>query len=260
MQPWWDKIRPFVLSFGMHAAVLLLLVADFSQRPAASAHAGRGRLIHASLVAWPAASFGAVGAQVSQSHPVTAPAVPTPRSAAEQQPAKAVPKPQKVASSAQASDTKPSHAASQPVQDAAPANVSLDPDPDDPYAQMRRERAEAERRYQLQQQAMKQIEDANAQQGQSAAPDASAALPFGGQDSDQGGANTFLAGLQFNAGSTATLAQGQPWTQCEADATTPRNGDADTLAWIECLLDPWQTAPEAPDPKGSISWPVRLSE
>lgn len=262
MESCWNRIRPFVLSFGMHAAVLLLLVADFSQRPVAHAHAERGTLINASLVAWPPVASGVAGARPPELH-----AAPTPQTAAVKPPAKAAPKPQKATPSEQASAAKQEQPATQQTQDVASANVALNPDQDDPYAQMRRERAEAERRYQMQQEALRRIADAHAQQAQASVPtptaatDASAAstsLPFGSMDSDQGGANAFLAGLQFNAGGAAMLAQGQPWAQCQADAATAGNDGADALAWMDCLLDPWQTAPEGPDPKGATSWPIRL--
>jgi len=250
----WDKTRPFVLSVGGHVLLLALLYVSFlreSQPPPGRAGASA---VEATLVS---ASLQAEIDQAESPPPPQPPLQPEPPSvtspAPSEKPADVRPDavqraPKQVGArhQPQESDAVPKPALieppSQPQQDVAnsPGVAQEEPDASDPYAEMRRQRAEAERRHQLEEQAITQAA-ARAQNAQANGQ------PTAGAPAQQmvghGGMDQLLGVLPDHSGNLFAM-DGYPTAddvlrpqRCQPAAFQQRGGNAITTDWIECLFD-----------------------
>jgi len=229
------KARPFVWSLGGHAVLFALLVAGSARHRGSEgggAEAGRSlRFVEATLASSEAEQPKVVPESPSQATPFAAQAPATSTSEDERtaadhpvsQPPSAGPRP----SVADARPmTPPSATRSESAAGLAAGSGESSPDPDaDPYAEMRRQRAEAERTYQLQQ--------AAARGGQALGAQTSGAAPADGTKPVAPPAGVDFPPLSTSPYSTdAALFASDAACDAARTGTTP----AASTAWMDCLF------------------------
>ena len=252
----WDKTRPFVLAIGLHALVLGLLCVSFLRQSQPAPGQTGVSLVEATLVSAPlqteieqAESPPQPPAQPQQPPPQPEPPSVTPQAPSLKQP-EVGPDAQRPAAEPvaeqhqpQVPDAEPKQVAveppSQPKQasENSPSLAQQQPDASDPYAEMRRQRAEAEHQHQLEEQALTQSEEARARYAQAnvqRAPVAPARQMAGNggvsPDPDRT-ANPFAVD---SATSADDVLRPQ---RCRPIAARQQGNDAVMTGWIDCLLD-----------------------
>ncbi len=269
MKGFWNKARPFVLSFGLHVFVLALLCLGFAQTQPRKAAGDEAPAVEATLVTAPSQPASRPAEPV-QAQPKAQPSPPSPlpkpqpqpqpiasrpplpKTAAEDKPnpipavqkPAAPPEPQPDIQPDPPQDESDLHREFLPTRTdatSADAQPAAEPPPDtsDPYAEMRRQRAEAERQYQIHEQNILQMQDQQAQRARVFMPVATVAPMFpvaGNGARNQHLPDPLSATLEFGVDGSWTPDGSLQLTTCSAGDLQPVDGDAFTTVWTDCQV------------------------
>jgi hypothetical protein len=258
-QSLWDTTRPYVFAVGGHLLLLGLLFLGFLRQP---------QVVHET----PAAGPSMVEATLVSGSPQTAIASgeplhlqPTPVAPKPSEPqASPIPAPKQYAASQKETAPNPEKAAEQPGppksvahQDQQQVDLSAQAsrqdntnpqglaqqesaDATDPFAEMRRQRAEAERRHQQEEEDIRQADEQRAQAAQ-AAMRGRAVAPAGAQVGN-GGADQRIQSPLAVADPSDIARDWAPadlpqLTRCPIGAFRQGSGDVIPIGWVDCLLE-----------------------
>jgi hypothetical protein len=263
----WDKWRAFVMAVGGHAIVLALLCLDWSRASAlrASSDVNKGAVpaVEATLVTAPLSSE--IVSVTSPPAPSATPPLPTNM---QQRPIMRDTPRHEVSqsSNAQIADPPPPpglndvRSQAESDQQVAPPEVTASPvadatqqtteEADDPYAEMRRQRAEVERQHLVDEMNLQRMQDQQTVIASSNLPQVPPAPPNPFVESRE--AAYWSTRLQPSAITPDlngwTFSSGLPSTRCPFTGFQSVNDGRIAAAWIDCLMNPARAAQRTKQP------------